>query len=208
MNVNGRETGRTRRQEQAAARREQLLAVALETFAEKGFRGSTIRDIARAAGITEGLIYHYFPGKSALLRAVIERNTLTPAILEIIAGLKGVPVREALLLISSRYFELLMRNRTFATMMLTDCHRDAEMAEAFQAVARPGFEAMLGLLNEGIARGELRPHDPSVSLRLLHGSIAWFFLTQELHSPPLPTRDPEAVVREMVELALHGVIAR
>jgi AcrR family transcriptional regulator len=199
------EPARTRRQEQAAARREQLLTVALDTFAEKGFRGSTIRDIARAAGITEGLIYHYFPSKTALLRAVIDRNTLTPALLEIIAGLKEVPIREALLLISRRYFELLMSNRKFATMMHTDCHRDPEMAAAFQAVARPGFEAMLNLLNEGIARGELRPHDPMLSLRLFHGAIAWFFLTHELLSPLLPVGNPSDFLHAMVELALDGV---
>jgi AcrR family transcriptional regulator len=118
-----------------------------------------------------------------------------------------VPVREALLLISRRYFELLMRNRKFAAMMLTDCHRDPEMAAAFQAVARPGFEAMLNLLNDGIARGELRPHDPAVSLRLFHGAIAWFFLTHEMLTPPLPACDPDAVVRGMVELVLCGVVA-
>jgi len=205
MSEVGQEPARTRRQEQASARREQLLGVALDIFAEKGFRGSTIRDIARAAGITEGLIYHYFPSKSALLRAVIERNTLTPAILEIITGLKDVPIREALLLISRRYFELLMRNRKFATMMLTDCHRDPEMAAAFQDLARPGFEAILNLLNRGIARGELRPHDPTVSLRLLHGAIVWFFLSHETLSPALPACDPDAVVCQMVELALRGV---
>jgi AcrR family transcriptional regulator len=205
MSEAAEERARTRRQEQAAARREQLLCVALDIFAEKGFRGSTIRDIARAAGITEGLIYHYFPSKSALLREVIERNTLTPAILEIIAGLKEVKVREALLLISRRYFELLMRNRKFATMMLTDCHRDPELAAAFQAIARPGFEEILNLLNAGIARGELRPHDPMVSLRLLHGAIVWFFLSHETLSPSLPACDPDAVVRGMIELALDGV---
>lgn len=196
---------RTRRQEQAAARREQLLTVALDTFAEKGFRGSTIRDIARAAGITEGLIYHYFPSKSALLSAVIERNSLTPSFLEIVARLKGAPVREALLQISRRYFELLMRNRKFATMMHTDCHRDAEIAAAFHATARPAFEAMLALLNEGIARGELRPHDPASSLRLLHGAIAWYFLTHETLSLPLPAGDPDTVVQGMVDLALDGL---
>jgi AcrR family transcriptional regulator len=205
MSETTRVPGRTRRQEQAAARREQLLSVALDTFAENGFRGSTVRDIARAAGITEGLIYHYFPSKSALLRAVIERNTMMPALMEIIAGLKGMPVREALLLISQRYFELLMANRKFAAMMHTDCHRDPEMAVAFQAIARPGLEAILGLLKEGIARGELRDHDPAVSLRLLHGAVAWFFLTQDLLSPPLPARDPVIVVQEMMELALRGL---
>src|SRR5687767_13835723 len=53
-------------------RREQLLEAALRVFARKGFARSTNKDIATEAGITPGLIYHYFESKEALLQAVIE----------------------------------------------------------------------------------------------------------------------------------------
>src|SRR5689334_349416 len=53
-------------------RREQILEAALRVFARKGFARSTNKDIAVEAGITPGLIYHYFESKEALLQAVIE----------------------------------------------------------------------------------------------------------------------------------------
>lgn len=56
-----------------AARRNQILDAAATVFAEKGFHPSTIKDIAREAGIGDGTIYNYYQNKSALLLGVFER---------------------------------------------------------------------------------------------------------------------------------------
>src|SRR6267154_1714933 len=53
-------------------RREQIIDAAMRVFSQKGFTRATNKDIAREAGITPGLIYHYFENKEALLRAIIE----------------------------------------------------------------------------------------------------------------------------------------
>nr|MCR5661372.1 TetR family transcriptional regulator [bacterium] len=51
---------KTSREEHAEARREQIIQAALKVFSEKGFLAATNKDIAAAAGIAPGLIYHYF----------------------------------------------------------------------------------------------------------------------------------------------------
>ena len=53
-------------------RREQIIDAAMRVFAQKGFVRATNKDVAREAGITAGLIYHYFENKEALLMAIIE----------------------------------------------------------------------------------------------------------------------------------------
>ncbi len=53
-------------------RREQIIEAAMRVFAQKGFTRATNKDIAREAGITAGLIYHYFESKEAVLKAIIE----------------------------------------------------------------------------------------------------------------------------------------
>ncbi|HJT57159.1 MAG TPA: helix-turn-helix domain-containing protein, partial [Ktedonobacteraceae bacterium] len=53
-------------------RREQIIDAAMHVFAEKGFVRATNKDIAREAGITPGLIYHYFDSKEALLKAIVD----------------------------------------------------------------------------------------------------------------------------------------
>jgi AcrR family transcriptional regulator len=54
-------------------RRAQILGAALKEFSTKGFKGATIKSIAREAGLqSPALIYWYFPDKEALFREVLE----------------------------------------------------------------------------------------------------------------------------------------
>jgi len=54
-------------------RREQLIRAALEVFKEKGFHATTVRDIGRAAGLTQGTIYNYVRSKEDILFLVCDR---------------------------------------------------------------------------------------------------------------------------------------
>ncbi len=56
-----------------SARRNQVLDAAAKVFAEKGFHPTTIKDIAKEAGIADGTIYNYFENKTALLLGIFER---------------------------------------------------------------------------------------------------------------------------------------
>jgi len=59
----------------AAERREQLLDTAVSLFAEKGYGGATTAELARAAGVTEPIIYRHFASKKDLFVAVIDRTS-------------------------------------------------------------------------------------------------------------------------------------
>ena len=53
-------------------RRDELLAIAAELFATKGFRRTTVRDIADAAGILSGSLYHHFDSKEAMVDEILQ----------------------------------------------------------------------------------------------------------------------------------------
>ena len=57
-----------------AGRQEQILEGAMLLFAQKGFRGTTTREIAQRLGISEALMFKYFPTKEELFRAIIQRR--------------------------------------------------------------------------------------------------------------------------------------
>jgi AcrR family transcriptional regulator len=57
--------------EPTASRREELLAIAARLFAEKGFRNTTVRDIADAAGILSGSLYHHFDSKESMVDEIL-----------------------------------------------------------------------------------------------------------------------------------------
>jgi len=57
----------------AEKRREQILDSAVTVFGRKGFEGATTRALARRAGVSEAMIFRFFPDKAALYRAIIDR---------------------------------------------------------------------------------------------------------------------------------------
>jgi AcrR family transcriptional regulator len=59
---------------QRAHTRALLVQTALELFAEHGVTGTTMASLARAAGVSKGLTYHYFPSKDALVAAVVAQR--------------------------------------------------------------------------------------------------------------------------------------
>ncbi|MCE5246071.1 TetR/AcrR family transcriptional regulator [bacterium] len=56
------------------ARRRQILDAAADCFRRYGFHAATITNISEAAGMSAGHIYHFFPNKEAIVRAIIEQN--------------------------------------------------------------------------------------------------------------------------------------
>ena len=58
----------------AEARRAQILREAARLFASHGFKGTTTRDVAAGAGITEAALYRYFPSKEAMYAAILDER--------------------------------------------------------------------------------------------------------------------------------------
>ena len=56
----------------AADRQRQLLEVSMNAFSRRGFKGTTTKEIAATAGVTEAVIFQHFPSKEALYSAVLE----------------------------------------------------------------------------------------------------------------------------------------
>lgn len=63
------------KQETAAQRRAHLLDAGMRCFARNGYKGTTMRDIAREAGVTTGAIYAHFKGKEELLTSLAQKFT-------------------------------------------------------------------------------------------------------------------------------------
>jgi TetR/AcrR family transcriptional regulator len=62
----------------ATDRRNQLIEVAIDLFSRKGFGGTTTREIAAAAGVTEAIIFRHFATKQELYKAILDTRCATP----------------------------------------------------------------------------------------------------------------------------------
>src|SRR4028119_2412496 len=60
-------------EERSEKSKQQILDAALRRFSHKGYGATSVRDIAEEAGLSKGNVYHHFPDKEAIFRALIDR---------------------------------------------------------------------------------------------------------------------------------------
>ena len=66
----------------AEARKEAIVEAVQDVFAEKGFDGTTTRELAKAAGVSEALLYKHFPSKESLYAAMLDGCAKGPTFAE------------------------------------------------------------------------------------------------------------------------------
>jgi TetR/AcrR family transcriptional regulator len=155
-------------------RRGQILEAAFEEFSAQGFKGATIKSIARAAGLqSPALIYWYFPDKEALFREVLEsRIPVLRAVRD--PGLLDLPPEEVLPTIARRYLATFDSRATqrLARLLVGEAMRRPEVADVFGNAV---LKRVLGFLKSYMARqvelGRLGPHDVRASARAFIGML-------------------------------------
>lgn len=144
--------------ERRAARREAILAAALDEFAERGFEGARLDDVARRAGIAKGTIYLYFSDKEALFQELI-RAALSPVVSIIeTAHSVDLPLRAVCdRLVGTFTREVLgTRRKDIVRLMLSEGRRFPKIAKFYyEEVPKRAFAAVRALVRKGIERGEI-----------------------------------------------------
>lgn len=186
----------TRRELQAQERRNQLVATALKLFAEKGVENTSIKDIATEAGVAQGLIYHYFRSKDHLLDAIIGQYNPVPELGKILLNADERPAREVLTEVGMRAYQLLDERSEVTKVVFREAFTRAEIRRGFRMLQAVGISLLTRYLTARIAAGELRPHDPEVTARMLVGSLIALRLTD------MPA---EPFIHDVVDMILRGV---
>ena len=142
----------------SAARREAILAAALDEFSAQGFAAARLDDVARRAGVAKGTIYLHFRDKEALFQDLV-RSVLSPLVgmLETIAQ-TDAPLRS----LAERIVEVFVseiygtRRKDVIRLIITEGPRFPKLAEFYyREVLSRVIQAMRGLLRHAFERGEL-----------------------------------------------------
>src|SRR5258708_5720054 len=147
------------RAQRAAARRDAILAAALDEFADRGFAETRLDDVAKRADVAKGTIYLYFADKEALFQELI-RAQLSPVVGGVIhASHADIPLRQ----FAEQLIEVFVRD-VFGTrrkdvirLIITEGPRFPKLAEFYyrEVIARV-LEAVRALLRRAVERGELK----------------------------------------------------
>jgi len=159
--------------QQEPDRRREILEAALRVFSERGFRGATIKEIAREAGIrSSALIYWYFEDKEDLFGEVLASHVpVVRAVIEL-GPLMEVEPEEVLTRLGRAYLAFDETNTRSLRLMIGEAVLRPEVAERFIA---GGPERVLKFLRAYLGRqvelGRLRPHDVRSSARAYIGML-------------------------------------
>jgi AcrR family transcriptional regulator len=176
------------------ARQPQILAAAFEEFAQQGYAGARMAGVAVRAGVAKGLVYHYFPSKPALFRAVVQAE-IEPLLAEAErqTTLPDVPAAAMLLgLLDLAYAPHPGegRKRLLFRLMLAEAERFPEIADWYEeAIFNRGVAIVRALLAHGAATGEFRPElatDPTMAEVLIGPAIAgdvWRMMMGDARAP-------------------------
>jgi len=148
------------REARSTARREAILAAALDEFAQRGFAAARLDDVARRAGVAKGTIYLYFRDKESLFQELI-RVMLAPVVGTIEAmGEADLPARA----IADRFVEFFVREiyetrrKDVIRLMIAEGRRFPKLAEFYyREVLSRIIAAVRGVLKRAEARGEIAP---------------------------------------------------
>jgi AcrR family transcriptional regulator len=200
-------TARTRA---AQARRAQIVETALDLFARQGFDATTTKQIARVAGIAEGLIFHYFPTKADLLGSILEtRHAFFGELRALLADAGDRTAREVLGALAAGWLGTLRREKTPTLVIFTTGQTNPEVARVLDAAIEEAAGRLTTYLAGRVAAGELRadlPVDPAARMFLF--SLFTFFLKNRELPDALWDRNAESFRTGMLEIWLDGARPR
>ncbi len=150
--------------------KEQILAVAEELFAEKGFAGVRTHEIAERASVNKALIYYYFDSKEKLLREVLQKTLFELISLsnEILATKRTAP--QALEKFYEGFFHYCTRHRNFSRLTTMDLGSEGQsLRSLFENFFRPLFERGVLFIDRAIAAGEIKQVNARQLLITIYG---------------------------------------
>lgn len=189
-------------------RQASIIAAAASLFGVNGFKGTTTREIAKMAGISEALLFKHFPTKHALYAAILAEKAPISDLLEIVeeAAKQRDDVRVFTLIANYRIHRggdpTLMRLLLFSAL---EGHELSDMF--FQNQHRMFYDYLSGYIDRRIREGAFKRVDPLLAARGFMGMVAHHRLLHEIFRVPAHC-PPEQAVVAYVRIFLDGLATR
>jgi AcrR family transcriptional regulator len=182
----------------AQQRREQLLGVAVEVFAERGFHATSMDEVAEAAGVTKPVLYQHFPSKRALYRELLDDVDAQLVARLVTATASATTGRERVQEGFAEYFRFVATNQAaFRLLFGASVRNDAE----FAVVADRTIERIADLVADLIDIEAAAEHR-SV---LAHAIVGMAEATSRRLASDGNVEDPDRLASWLAEMAWFGL---
>ncbi|MEO5898629.1 MAG: TetR/AcrR family transcriptional regulator [Ilumatobacteraceae bacterium] len=151
-----------------------IVDVAAHLFGEKGYHGTSVRDISNEVGILAGSLYSHISSKQELLAEILRRySTRARAVLEPLE-ISELSTREKLREVFVVYFRMTSEAPNQARVAVHDFRSLApEELEVSRQRRRDTQSIVMRILEQGVVRGEIRPVDPKLVTMAIFSITNW-----------------------------------
>src|SRR5437660_10519016 len=192
----------------------QILRVPMRLFSQHGFRGTTTKEIALAAGVSEAMVFRHFATKEELYSAILDQKAclhdeIVPcqAVADAIARKDDRAVFEAMALDALNHHE---QDREFQRLLLHSALEEHELAQMFwKKFVHRVYQSLGDYIRERQREGAMVPIKPAIIVRRFVGVIRHPALNNNLwdRERRLLNISNETAAREFTNILLHGVVA-
>jgi TetR/AcrR family transcriptional regulator, cholesterol catabolism regulator len=184
--------------------KEKLLKVAISLFSAKGFRGTSIRDIANAMGMSISNIYHFFGNKEGLWLAILEYSSGgIVKELQKISELDMDPVNRFKLLVDTHVRLSDEKRQEGKIFFIDEEHLSAEGNKVNKRIQRTILGIYINALEQISKIGYLKNQNLKIMAFNILGVINWQ-LRWYRHGGPLSLKD---ISQEIISFILHGILS-
>jgi AcrR family transcriptional regulator len=187
-----------------AATRERVVAAALEQVADGGYASASVQAVASRAGLAVGTLYRHFPSKAELFTEVFRRASQRE--LDVVVEVAAADARGAAERIAGAAEAFARRALAGPVLAYALIAEPVDPAvESERLVLRRGYRDAFGrVLEQGVAAGELQPHDVQTLAAVLVGGLGEA-LVGPLSAQDGRRRRNEALVASLVQFCLNSL---
>jgi AcrR family transcriptional regulator len=193
-------------------RRLQLLAVAKSLFSDRGFRGTTTKEIAQAAGVSEAMVFRHFATKQELYAAILDHKAYSGGafdpeaiVAEALQQKDDRAVFEGLALCALQYHE---SDPEFQRLLLHSALERHELAQMFfEEFVRRVYAFLGGYIRQRQGEGALAEMNPAIVVRAFIGMVMHQSLNNNLWDPErrLLNISNESAAKHFTDILLNGI---
>jgi AcrR family transcriptional regulator len=195
-------------------RRSQLLRSAIDTFAHRGFAGTTTRDIASAAGVSEAILFRHFATKEHLYHSILDtnENAKKDVAAECLRALEDCARRRddfaMFRHLATQILNSFREDPAFHRLMVYASLEGHLLAHLFrERFAQPMGGFLRGYIAVRQKEGAFRKCDPEIATSFILGTIVHWAMGKYVFGMKRSSLTEETVVEQLAELVLGGLKA-
>ncbi|GAB3890808.1 hypothetical protein GCM10028803_01980 [Larkinella knui] len=160
---------------------ERIKEAAKNVFLEKGFDGTTTRDIAKAAGINSALMNYYFRSKEKLFQTIFDDmcGLMFEGMLELLN--QPISLREKISKLMDHQFQMMMKNPNLTIFVMNELHRNPERLFATVGMAKQLTESKFDKeIENAIVQGTIPAIESHHILTMIIANIQFLFVSKPM----------------------------